>query len=249
MMGFSLTPPNSTIRAASEFGSFKRTAKSFSLKKATLNFKSSYPTIRRSHDDSSSSSTRSAPSTPVRAHTLDSSYGDDVICISREDSFDSSNTNETSPDDLQTPSASPYASSFSSSSSSSYHLPPGIDDQMLSPVNEASDEYDPRRGSELSMVSSWVDRHLQELDISYEEDDVYEIEIVTTEDGFLSRRDSLTLPPRETFQSCQNTPVAPTTPRSRLNRPLPCTPLTNTSLNSQSKRVRPLPPPPSPPAW
>ena len=252
MMGFSLTPPNSSFRAASEFGSLKRSAKSFSLKKATLTFHK--PTTRRSHDGSTSSSTRSAPSTPTRAHTLESPYGDDVICISREDNSDpsnadeASNAGEVSPDDLQTPSASPYASSYSSSSSS-YYLSPQLDDQVLSPVNEDSDESNPRRGSQISMVSSWVDHHLQELDISYDEDAIYEIEIVTTDDGFPSRRDSLTLPPHEIIQPCQNPPVVPAPPRFRHNRPLPCTPLTNTNLSSQSRRVRPLPPPPPSPPW
>ncbi|KAF9649512.1 hypothetical protein BDM02DRAFT_3260356 [Thelephora ganbajun] len=251
MKGFNLTPSNSSLRAASEFNSFKRSAKGFSLKKASLTFhKSVNLTSRRSHDGFTPNSTPPAPSTPVRASTRvpECPYGGDVICISREDSFDTSSADEISPDELRTLSGSSYASSYSSSSSSC-HLPPEIDDQLLSPVDEALDEHDPRRGSQLSMVSSWVDHHLQELDLSYDEDGIYEIEIVTTADGFPLRRDSFILPPGETFQSYQrkrNLPVVPVKQPPRSSRPLPCTPPASPGPNSQSRRIRPLPPPPSP---
>jgi len=249
MIGFTLTPPNSSSRPVPEL-KFKRSARGFSLKKPSLNFhKSGYLTARRSHDCLANSSTPSIPTAPVRA-SVDNprpSYDDEVICISREHTFGSSYMDETSTDELRTPLTSPYASSYSSSSSS-YHLPRELDDHPLSPVDEASDECDPRRGSQLSMTSAWVDNHLQELDLSYDEDCIYEIEIVTTDDGFLSRRDSFILPPGETFKSCQNPPVVPTTQLSRLSRPLPCTPPANVSFNLQSRRIRPLPPPPSP-SW
>ena len=263
-MGFNLTPSTSSLRtAAPEFSSFKRSAKAFSFKKASLNFhKSAQLTPRSSHDRFASSkpanstttatttTTNSAPAR-VGADTPEFPYGDDVICISREDGFDSSSVDEISPDELQTPSNSPYASSYSSySSSSSCHLQPEIEDQPLSPVDETMDEYDPRRESQVSMVSSWVDHHLQELDLSYNEQGIYEVEIFTTADGFPSRRDSFILPPGETFQSYQrkrNLPVVPLKQSSRLSRPLPSTPPASPGFNTQTKPVRPLPPPPS--AW
>jgi hypothetical protein len=252
-MGFNLTPSNSSLRAASEFPSFKRSAKGFSLKKASLTFhKSTYLTTRRSHDGIASTPMSVAPPAPFRASAdiPESPYVDDVICISREDTFDSASTVDISRDEIQTPSTSGYASS--SSSSSSYNLPPELDDQPLGPVDEVSDEFDPRRGSQLSMVSSWVDHHLQELDLSYDEDCVYKIEIVTTDDGLPARKDSFVLPPGETFQSYRrkrNLPIAPTKPASRLSRPLPCTPPASPGFNSQFGRVRPLPLPPSHSPW
>ena len=252
MKGFNFTYPNCSHRTASEpSSSFKRSAKVFSLKKASLHFH--YLAPRRSHDCFTSNSTSLPP--PVRAstHIQGFSYGEDVICISREDSFDSSSADDVSPDELRTPSASPYpfssSSSSTASSSSSYHLPPEIDDQSLSPIDETLDEFDPRRSSQLSIVSSWVDHHLQELDLSYNEDGVYEIQIVTTNDGFPLRRDSFILPPGETFQSYRqkrNLPVVPAKRISRLSRPLPCTPPESPGFTPQSKRIRPLPPPPSP---
>jgi hypothetical protein len=263
MKGFNLTPSNSSLRtAAPEFSSsLKRSAKAFSFKKASLNFhKSANPTLtpRSSHDrfarckptTATSTSTAGAPAR-VGADTPEFPYGDDVICISREDGFDFS-VDEISPDELQTPSNSPYASSYSSSSSSSYHLPPEIEDRSPSPVDETMDEYDPRRGSQLSMVSSWVGHHLEELDLSYNEQGVYEVEIVTTADGFPSRRDSFILPPGETFQSFQrkrNLPVVPQKHSSKLTRPLPSTPPSTPGVNPQTpqtRTIRPLPPPPSP---
>lgn len=232
MMGFSLTPPNSSLKAPSEC--IKRSAKAFSLKKASLKLhKGAHLAPRRSRDCSTSS-------TPAKTSTdiPESSCGDDVICISRGGVFDSSSGGETSPYELRTPSASIYTSS----SSSSYRLPPETDDQSLTPV----DERDPRRASQLSMISSWVDHHLQELDLSYDEDGMYEIEIVTTDDGVLSRRDSFILPPGETFQSYQqkrNPPAAPANQYSPFSRPLPSTPA-SPGFNSKSRRIRPLPPPP-----
>ena len=250
MKRFNLTPSNSSLRAASEFNSLKRSAKAFSLKKASLNFQKSINlTSRRSHDGLTSNSTHSGPPVPPRAGAdiPESPYGDDVICISREDTFDSSSVDGIPHDELPTPSTSPYASSYSSSSSStsSYHLLPEIDGQLLSPVNEALDEYNPRRGSQLSMNSSWVDHHLQELDLSYAEDAIRDIEIVTTDDGFLSRKDSFILPPGETLRSyrrTRNLPIIPAKPFPRMSRPLPSTPPASPGL--ESRRVRPLPPPP-----
>jgi hypothetical protein len=250
MKGFNLRPSNSSLRTASEFSSFKRSAKAFSFKKASLGFhKYANRTPRRSYDGVTSSSTPSSvPSTPLRASTdvPKSPRWDEVICISREGTFDSSSADEISPDELRTPSVSQYASS---SSSSSYHLPTETDDQSLRQVDdEVLDECDLRRGSRLSMVSSWVGHHLQELDISYDEDEVCEIEIVTTDDGFLSRKDSLVLPPGEAHRSYRrkrNLPIAPTKQISRLSRPLPCTPATP-GFGSQSRRIRPLPPAPLP---
>lgn len=248
MLGFNLTPSPSSYRVTSEFTSFKRSTKAFSLKKPSLNFhKSGYLTARRSNDCLASTSTHSIPSTPVPVPRTGSPHNDDVICISREHTFD---PDSSSPDEPQPTSISPYATSSSSSSSStssSYHLPSELDDQMLTPIGEVSDEHDPRRGSQLSMLSSWMDNHLQELDLYYDEDGIYEIEIVTTGDCFLSRRDSFILPSGEALRSYQNPPVVPTkqlSRDSRLSRPLPCTPLTNL----QSRRVRPLPPPPYP-SW
>ena len=243
MMVFNLTPSNSPIKATTELGSLKRSAKAFSLKKPSLNFRGA-TSPRRSHDSLSSNSAPSTASAPV--NTTESPFGDDVICISREGVFGSSSTDDVSPDEPQTPSASQYASS---SSSSSYHLPPETDDQSLSPVDEALGECDPRRKSQLSMTSSWVDHHLQELDLCYEEDGVYEIEFITNDDGFLSRKDSFILPPGETFQSYQqkrNLPDVPAQQFSRLGRPLPSTPPASPGFNLQSRRIRPLPPPPSP---
>ena len=251
MKHFNLTPSNPSLRAASEFNSFKRSAKAFSLKKASLNFQKSVNlTSRRSHDGLTSSSTHPGPSVPAKADTdiPESPYGDDVICISREDTFDSSSVDGIPHDELATPSISPYASSYSSSSStSSYHLLPEIDGQVLSPVNEAPGEYDPRRGSQLSMNSSWVDHHLRELDLSYAEDASHDIEIVTTDDGFLSRKDSFILPPGETLRSyrkTRNLPIIPAKPFPRMSRPLPSTPPASPGFDSQSRRIRPLPPPP-----
>lgn len=250
MKGFKLTPSYSSLRAASEFSSFKRSAKGFSLKKPSLNFpKSTYLMLRRSHDGFASTSTPPVPPAPVRAsvHIPEPLYDDDVICISREYALDSPSADETPPDELQTPSttrSTPYASSYSSSSSSC-HLPPEIDDHSPSLVDGALDEYDPRRGSQLSLISSWVGHHLQDLDLSYGEDRVYEIDIFTTTDDFPSRRDSFILPPGETFQLYQrkrNLPVVPAIQNSRLSRPLPCTP----RPGSQLRPIRPLPPPPSP---
>ena len=248
MMGFSLTVPSSSLRSVSEL-KFKR-SRGFSLKKPSLNFhKSGSFTTRRSHDYV----TRSTPSTPVAAvrTSVDkpvSMYEDDVICISREHTFDSSYMDEASTDEPRTLSTSPYAFSYASSSSS-HNLPRELDDHPLAPVDEALDECDPRRGSQLSMISNWVDNHLEELDLSYDEDGIYEIEIITTDDGFISRRDSFILPPGETFRSYQTAPVVvPTTSFSRLSRPLPSTPPSNSSFGSQSRRIRPLPPPPSP-SW
>ena len=245
MKGFNLTPSTSSLRAASELSSLKRSAKGFKKQCLNLNFhKNPILTPRRSHEDFSRTSTPLPPPTPASAHIPEFPYGDEVICISRKNTFDS---DEISPRVAGSPSTSPYAPSYSSSSSSasSYHLPPELDDPLPSPV----DEYNPRRGSELSMVSSWVNDHLQELDLSYDEDGVYEIEIVITEDGFPSRRDSFILPPRETFQSYRrnrNLPVVPAKQTSRLSRPLPCTPPASPCSNTQSRRFRPLPPPPSP---
>ena len=250
MINFNLTPSSSSLRSVPEL-KFKR-SRGFSLKKPSLNFhKSGSLTTRRSHDCIATPSTPSTPIAPVGRTSVDypvSSYEDDVICISREHTFDSTSTDEASTDDLRTPSTSPYASSYASSSSS-HHLPRELDEHALSPVDEALDECDPRRGSQLSMISNWVDNHLEELDLSYDEDGIYEIEIITTDDGFLSRRDSFILPPGETFKSCQNTPVVPTTPFSRLSRPLPSTPPRKPGFNLQSRRIRPLPPPPSPSWW
>ena len=240
MRGFNLAQSNPT----SEFSSFKRSAKAFKFKKASLNiYKSAHPTPRCPEPRSASTST---PSPSVRADTPAAEFtnGDDVICISREvDASDSSSVDEISPDELQTPSSSPYASSYSTTSSSSCHLPPEIDDR---PVGPTSDEYDPRRASGLSMVSSWIDHHLQELDLAYSEDGVYEVEIVTTPDGFPSRRDSFILPPGETFQSFHRKRTLPVVPPKQLSRPLPSTPPTSTNPNPQSRPIRPLPPPPSP---
>ena len=238
MKGFNLTPSNASLRAAAcEFSSLKRSAK-VSLRKASLNFKTLSP--RRSHDGLASSPKSPAPPAPVRASTA-IPYDDEVICISREDTSDSSSVVDISPDELESPSGSPYASSCSSSSSSSCELPPEIDDQSLG-------EYDPRRGSQLSVVSSWVDDHLQELDISYREGGVYEIGIVTPDEGFHSRRDSFILPPYETFQSYhqkRNLPVVPPKYSSPLSRPLPLAPPPSPGFGPQSRRIRPLPPPPS----
>ena len=248
-MDFSLTPPNTSLRTPSEFGSLKRSAKAFSLKKPSLSFhKGASLPRRRSRDDTTSNSTPSALDR-TNKRILESPYGDDVICISREGISDSSSADEASPDELRTPTASTYASSYSSSSSSTYHLHPGTNDRSLSPGDGVLDQRDPRRGSRLSMTSSWVDHHLQELDLSYDQDGVYEIELVTTDDGFLSRKDSFILPPGETFQSYQqnqNLPVVPAKQFYQLSRPLPCTPPTSPGFNSQSRRIRPLPPPPSP---
>ena len=240
MMGFSFSPPSSSLRAASELSPLKRSAKCFTLKKPF--HKSSHLTPRRSHDDPTSATISSAPSTSVRAQIPECPYGGDVICISREDTTDSSSADEISPEEFQTPSTSPYPSSCSSSSS--YGLPHELEDQVLGTANGVADECDPRRRSRLSMVSSWVDHHLQELNLSYNEDATYEIEIVTIGDDIPSRRDSFTLPPHETLQSYQNLSAAPRMPSSRLSRPLPSTPPTNPGLGSQSKRIRPLPPPP-----
>lgn len=255
MKGFNLTQSSSSLRAACEVNPLKRSAKGFSFKKASRHFhKSTSLTPRSSHDRFTSN-----PPTPARASAQipESPYGDEVICISREDTDDPSTVDEISPDQLQTPSNSPYASSYtsssfaSSSSSSSCNLPPEIDDQSLNPADQALDGFDPRRESQLSMVSSWVDHHLQELDISYDQDGVYEIEIVATADGFLSRRDSFILPPGETFQSFhrkRNLPVVPSKQFSRLSRPLPSTPPSPgfNGFNLQPRPIRPLPPPPSP---
>ena len=253
MKGFNLTSSSTSLRAASEPNSFKLSAKGFSLKKASLNFhKSTYFTPRRSHDGFTSNSAPLISSAPARAstHIPESPYGGDVICISRESMFDSSNADKIFPDELQAPSTSPYASSSSSSSSSSYHLPPEIetDNHSLSPVDEALGECDPRRGSQLSVISSWVDHHLQELDVCCDEDGVYEIEIFTTGDNSLSRKDSFILPPNEAIQPYQqkrNLPDVPAKQFARLSRPLPCTPPASPGFNSQSRRIRPLPPPPS----
>lgn len=250
MKGFNLPTSNSCPRTTPEPGSFKRSAKAFSFKKPSLNFhKNTQLPPRNSHDRPALKPTP-PPTARTDAQTPEFSHGDDVICISREDSFDISSIHEISHDELQTPSNSPYASSYSSlsssSSSSSCHLPPEIEDRPPHP----DEEIDPRRGSQLSMVSSWVHHHLQELDLSYGEHGVYEIEIVTTADGFPSRRDSFILPPGETFQSFQrkrNLPVVPQKQLSRLSRPLPSTPPSpGFVFNPQSRPVRPLPPPPSP---
>ena len=247
MKGFNLTQSNASLRTTTpECRPFKRSAKAFRFKKASLNFHKSAQ--RYSHDRSTSDSTPPASlrgGTPIPQFT----YSGDVICISREDVFDSSSADEISPDDLPTPSCSPYASSYSASSSSSCHLPPEVDDQPLDPVEEPVDEYDPRRGSELSVVSSWMDHHLEELDLAYDEGGVYEVEIVTTDDGFPSRRDSFILPPAEAFQSFhrkRNLPDVPAKQFARLSRPLPSTPPASPGPNPQSRPIRPLPPPPSP---
>ena len=248
MKGFNLTPSNASLRAACEFSSFKRSAK-VSLKKASLNFqKTTHLLPRRSHDGLTSRPKRPAPLVLARAST-DVLRDDEVICISHEGTFNPSSVVDISADELQTPSGSQYASSCSSSSSSSsYELPPEIDDRSLSPADEILGEYDPRRGSQLSVVSSWVDNHLQELDISYREGGVYGIEIVTPDDGFYSRRDSFILPPYETFQSYhrkRNLPVVPPKYSSPLSRPLPLTPPASLGLSPRSGHIRPLPPPPS----
>jgi hypothetical protein len=239
MKAFNLTPSNASLRAAAcEFSSLKRSAK-VSLRKASLNFKTARLAPRRSHDGLTSDSKSPAPPAPVRAST--DTYRGEVICISRESTFDSSSVVDISPDELESPSGSPYASSCSSSSSSSCELPPEIDDRSLG-------EYDPRRGSQLSVVSSWVDDHLQELDISYREGGVYGIGIVTPDDGFHSRRDSFILPPYETFQSYhgkRNLPVVPPKYSSPLSRPLPLAPPPSPGSGPQSRHIRPLPPPPS----
>lgn len=249
MRGFNLAQStNSSQRTTSEFSPFKRSAKAFKFKKASLNINKS---ARCPYERCASNS---APSSSVRERTPipEFTHGDDVICISREDGFDSSSVDEISPDDLPTPSNSPYASSYSTSSSSSWHLSPEIDEEPLDPMDETLDEYDPRRGSGLSVVSSWMDHHLQELDLVYDEGGeggVYELEIVTTPDGFPSRRDSFILPPGETFQSFhrkRNLPVVPAKQFSRLSRPLPSTPPASLGFNPQSRPIRPLPPPPSP---
>lgn len=250
MKGFNLTHSNHySLRTAAEFNSLKRSAKSFSFKKkACLNFPK---TPRHSHDHPASSPAPSPPQVRARANTIEFLRGDDVICISREDSFDSRSRAESSPSQLQTPSHSPYPSIYSSpSSSSSSHFPTEIEDREPStPVDdEIPDGYDPRRGSQLSIISSWVDHHLQELDLSYCEDGVYEIEIVTTPDDQLSRRDSFILPPGETFQSLEqkrNLPIVPPKQLSRMSRPLPSAPVT-TGFQTSSRPIRPLPPPPSP---
>lgn len=242
MKGFNLTPSNASLRAAAcEFSSLKRSAK-VSLRKASFNFKTAHLSPRRSHDGLTSSPKSPAPPAPVRA-SADIPHNDEVICISRESTFDSSSVVDISPDvdELATPCGSPYASSCSSASSYSCDLPPEIDDRSLG-------AYDPRRGSQLSVVSSWVDDHLQELNISYREGGVYGIGIVTSEDGFHSRRDSFILPPYETFQSYhqkRNLPVVPPKYSPTLSRPLPIAPPPSPGSGPQSRQIRPLPPPPS----
>lgn len=242
MRGFNLTQSNNSLRTTSEFNTLRRSAKAFKFKKASL--KPRCPYERSVSNPTPPASVRTSEPTP------EFTYGGDVICISREDVSDSSSADEISPDELQTPSNSPYASSYSASSSSSCHLPPDIDDDQPSdPVDDALNEYDSRRGSELSVVSSWMDHHLQELDLAYSEGGVYEVEIVTTPDGFPSRRDSFILPPGETFQSFhrkRNLPVVPAKQFARLSRPLPSTPLARPDSILQSRPIRPLPPPPSP---
>ena len=249
MRGFNLTQSTSSLRTTSEFSSLKRSAKAFKFRKASLSSKSVCLKPPCLHDSSTSNSTPSVSST-ARTPTPEFTDGDDVICISREDAFDSSSADEISPDELQTPSSSPYASSYSTTSSSSCNLPPEIEDQpSLGPVDEPLNEYDPRRGSELSVVSSWMDHHLQELDLDYGESGVYEVEIVTTADGFTSRRDSFILPPGESFQAFhrkRTLPVVPAKQFARLSRPLPSTPPPSLGFSHQSRPIRPLPPPPSP---